>query len=68
MDRATLIERTKGGPRAGAPRGEATRASPGLLHGEVDKLRALIDGGMSQRKAAEAMGVKESTARLALSL
>jgi hypothetical protein len=26
-----------------------------------------IAGGMSQRKAAEAVGVKESTARLALS-
>jgi hypothetical protein len=32
-----------------------------------DGLRKLIAGGMSQRKAAEFVGCKESTARLALS-
>jgi hypothetical protein len=47
------------GKRLGRPRA--------LLPVEVEKLRALIAGGMSQRKAAEAMGVKESTARLLVS-
>ena len=67
MERRTLIERTKAGLARARREGKRLGRPRALLPVEVEKLRALIDGGMSQRKAAEVVGCKESTARLALS-
>jgi DNA invertase Pin-like site-specific DNA recombinase len=67
MERRTLIERTKAGLARARREGKTLGRPRALLPAEVEKLRALIDSGMSQRQAAKAVGCKESTARLALS-
>ncbi|WP_041453512.1 recombinase family protein [Anaeromyxobacter dehalogenans] len=66
MERANLIARTKAGLARARREGKQLGRPRALLPVEVKKLRALIAGGMSQRKAAEVVGCKESTARLAL--
>jgi DNA invertase Pin-like site-specific DNA recombinase len=56
MERRALIQRTKAGLARARREGKRLGRPRALLPVEVEKLRALIAGGMSQRKAAEVVG------------